>query len=64
MVVADVIPNPPKTHLIRSAEKKGCAVIDGLEMLVGQGVIGLKYWTGADADPAVMRDALLDIFGR
>ena len=64
MIVADVIPNPPKTHLLRIAEKKGCEVIDGLEMLVGQGIIGIKYWTGADADPIVMRDALLDIFGR
>jgi shikimate dehydrogenase len=64
MVVADVIPNPPRTHLMRTAEERGCAVIDGLEMLVNQGVIGVKYWTGADADPNVMRDALLDIFGR
>jgi shikimate dehydrogenase len=64
MLVADVIPNPPKTHLVRDAESRGCAVIDGLEMLVNQGVIGIKYWTGVDADPKVMRDALLDIFGR
>lgn len=62
MLVADVIPNPPRTHLVRSAEGKGCQVIDGLEMLVGQGVIGIKYWTGADADPTVMREALLEIF--
>ena len=34
---------------------------DGLGMLVGQGVIGLKYWTGIDADAAVMRQALLDL---
>jgi shikimate dehydrogenase len=63
MIVADVIPNPPRTKLLRSAEEKGCSTIDGLEMLVGQGLIGLKYWTGTDADPAAMRDALLDIFG-
>lgn len=64
MLVADVIPNPPKTRLVREAESRGCRVIDGLEMLVNQGVIGIKYWTGADADPKVMREALLDIFGR
>ena len=63
MLVADVIPNPPRTQLVRSAEERGCEVIDGLEMLVNQGLIGIKYWTGADADPAVMRKALLDIFG-
>ena len=36
MVVADVIPNPPRTQLVRDAEAKGCTVIDGLGMLVNQ----------------------------
>jgi shikimate dehydrogenase len=63
MVVADVIPNPPKTHLVKDATAKGCKVIDGLGMLVNQGVIGIKYWSGIDADPSVMRKALEDIFG-
>ena len=48
MLVADVIPNPPRTRLIREAEKRGCKVLDGLGMLVNQGVIGVKYWTGVD----------------
>jgi shikimate dehydrogenase len=30
MVVADVIPNPPRTALIRDAQARGCAVLDGL----------------------------------
>ncbi|MEZ4772790.1 MAG: shikimate dehydrogenase [Bacteroidia bacterium] len=63
MIVADVIPNPPRTHLVLEAEALGCKVIDGLGMLVNQGVIGMKYWTGIDPDPAVMRKALEDIFG-
>ncbi len=63
MVVADVIPNPPRTHFVVSAENRGCTVIDGLEMLVNQGVIGIKYWTGVDADATIMRDALIEIFG-
>lgn len=62
MVVADVIPNPPETQLVRDARKIGCKVIDGLGMLVNQGVIGIKYWTGVDPDPGVMRRALKDIF--
>jgi shikimate dehydrogenase len=62
-VVCDVIPNPPRTRLIRDALARGCRVLDGLGMLVNQGVIGIRLWTGRDPDPAVMRQALLDVFG-
>jgi shikimate dehydrogenase len=62
MVVADVIVNPPSTHLIRDAAQRGCQVIDGIGMLVNQGVIGVKYWTGIDVDPAVMRAKIEEIF--
>lgn len=62
MVVADVIPNPPRTRLVRDAERRGCRVIDGLGMLVNQGVIGVHYWSGIDPDPAVMRRALEEVF--
>ena len=63
MVVADVIPNPPNTNLVKDARAKGCPVIDGLGMLVNQGVIGIKHWTGIDPDPMVMRKALEEVFG-
>ncbi len=62
-VVADVIPNPPTTNLVRDARRKGCKVIDGLGMLVNQGVIGIRHWTGVDPDPKVMRAALEEVFG-
>ena len=64
MIVADVIPNPPCTRLVRDAEERGCKVIDGLGMLVNQGVIGIRHWTGITPDPSVMRKALEDVFGR
>ena len=63
MIVADVIPNPPKTRLVRDAKAKGCQVIDGLGMLVAQGVIGIEYWTGKSPDPPVMRNGLEEVFG-
>lgn len=63
MVVADVIFNPPETRLIRDARQRGCQTLDGLGMLVNQAVIGFKIWTGQDADPAVMRDALEEFLG-
>jgi shikimate dehydrogenase len=63
MVVADVIPNPPRTRLVRDAEARGCTALDGMGMLVNQGVISVRHWTGIDADPAVMRRKLEDVFG-
>ena len=62
MVVADVIPNPPSTNLVKDARAKGCPVIDGLGMLVNQGVIGIRHWTGIDPDPKIMRAALEAVF--
>jgi shikimate dehydrogenase len=63
MVVADVIPNPPSTWLLRDAEARGCTILDGRGMLVNQGVISIRHWIGIDADPAVMRRRLEDLFG-
>ncbi len=63
LVVADVIVNPPRTKFIRAAEAKGCTVIDGLGMLVNQGIIGIKYWTGIDADAGVMRKEVERVLG-
>ncbi|MCA9122325.1 MAG: shikimate dehydrogenase [Planctomycetaceae bacterium] len=58
MVVADVIFNPPQTVFLTEAGNRGCRTLDGLGMLVNQGVIGFKIWTGVDPDPSVMREAL------
>jgi shikimate dehydrogenase len=58
LIVADVVFNPPKTWLIRTAADRGCKAIDGLGMLVNQAVISFKIWTGIEPDAGVMRDAL------
>lgn len=63
LVVADIIPNPPRTMFVKEASMRGCHVIDGLGMLVNQGVISIKYWTGVDVDPSVMHKTVEDIFG-
>jgi len=61
MVVADVIINPPLTELLTRAADLGCKTIDGLGMVVNQGVLAIKYWTGADVDATVMRKKLLEV---
>lgn len=63
LIVCDVIPNPPRTPLIKRAEAARCHTLDGLGMLVNQGVLGIKAWSGADPSPAVMRTALERLFG-
>jgi shikimate dehydrogenase len=59
LVVADGIHNPPLTHLLRAAQVRGCRTVDGLSMLVNQGVIGVEYWTNCTPDAQVMRESLL-----
>ncbi|MBV1833116.1 shikimate dehydrogenase [Novacetimonas pomaceti] len=62
-VVADVIPNPPMTRFLREARQRGCTPLDGLGMLVNQGVIGVELWLGTTLDAGVMKQTLRDIFG-
>jgi shikimate dehydrogenase len=62
-IVADVIPNPPRTLFIRDAEKRGLRALDGLGMLVNQGVISIHHWFGVDVDPSVMRKTVETLFG-
>lgn len=63
MLVCDVIPNPPQTAFLKEAQKQKATTLDGLGMLVYQGAIALKMWTGLEAPVAVMRQALEEVFG-
>ena len=58
MLVCDAVFNPPETRLLRAARERGLPVLDGLSMLVYQGVIGFELWTGRPAPEAVMKAAL------
>jgi len=62
MLVCDVIPNPPDTPFLRLASEAGATTLDGLGMLVCQGAIAFKLWTGHDAPIPVMRAALEEVF--
>jgi shikimate dehydrogenase len=63
LLVCDVIPNPPQTVFLKAAAARGARTLDGLGMLVYQGAIGFKLWTGREPDIAVMRRALEEVFG-
>jgi shikimate dehydrogenase len=63
LLACDVIPNPPSTPFLRAAQARNLKILDGLSMLVYQGVIGFQMWTGESAPEAVMKDALRRAFG-
>lgn len=58
MTVCDVIPNPPHTPFLNEAQARGAKTVHGLGMLLYQGAIGFKMWTGLDAPLEVMKTAL------
>jgi shikimate dehydrogenase len=62
MIVCDVIPNPPHTPFLQAAETRGAKTLDGLGILVYQGAIAFKMWTGFEPDVRVMREALENVF--
>jgi len=63
MLVCDVVFNPPETRLLQAAKAQGLPVLDGLSMLVYQGVIGFELWTGREAPESVMKAALKRALG-
>ena len=58
-IVYDLIYNPAPTPLLKFCAKKGCMTIDGLQMLVAQGMKSLSFWTdGLEVPFHIMNDAL------
>jgi len=63
MIVCDGVHNPVQTPFLIEAAKRGCKTLDGFSMLVNQGAISFKLWTGHDAPVEVMKNALAKEFG-
>ena len=62
-VVMDIVYAPLATRLLREAEAAGCQVINGLEMLLYQGVAQFELWTGKAAPVELMRQKLYEATG-
>ena len=60
-VVMDIVYAPLETRLIKEAKSAGCEVINGLSMLLYQGVAQFEAWTEQDAPVEVMRSALMEM---
>ncbi|MFN0182654.1 MAG: shikimate dehydrogenase [Aquabacterium sp.] len=50
--VSEIVYFPMHTALLRAARQRGCAVVDGGTMAVGQAVGAYRLFTGRDADAA------------
>ena len=56
-IVCDLVYRPMQTKFLRDAEHAGAQTIGGLGMLLHQGALSLKLWTGRDAPIKLMLDA-------
>ena len=58
-VIYDIVYNPIKTVLLRTAEEKGFKTIEGIDMLVYQAQRAIEIWTGKKPDVNIMKIAAL-----
>lgn len=56
--VFDLVYDPPVTPLVRGARGRGARAINGLSMLLHQGIASFEIWTGLPAPEPAMRAAL------
>lgn len=56
--ILDMIYRPLYTELLLKAQSKGCKIITGIEMLLGQAVLQFEIWTGHSAPLDVMRKSV------
>jgi len=61
--VVDVITNPRMTPFLETARGKGCAVVNGVEMLVQLAMQIFEAWTGISPDEGVFQKAVEEALG-
>ncbi|HET8879476.1 MAG TPA: shikimate dehydrogenase [Arthrobacter sp.] len=59
--VADIVYRPIETELVREARDRGCRVLDGGRMAVGQAADAFRIFTGREADADRMRSHFLEL---
>ncbi|MFO1520287.1 MAG: hypothetical protein U1F57_11610 [bacterium] len=58
-VVSDIVYKPPLTPFLKEAKKAKRKIHGGLGMLLYQGALAFRIWTGRSAPVGVMKKALL-----
>ncbi|MBS0384051.1 MAG: shikimate dehydrogenase [Proteobacteria bacterium] len=62
-IVADMVYRPLETGLLRAARERGLATVDGLGMLIHQGVRSFELWFGIKPNAGAARARLLAVLG-
>ena len=62
-IAYDLIYTPRPTKFLQIAAARGLKAIDGLEMLINQGAIGLEFWLDQPVPIEIMRQALITHLG-
>ncbi len=57
-IVFDATYNPLKTRLLQEAESIGCKILNGLGMVIHQGAIQFKLWTGKEEPVEAMTTSI------
>jgi len=58
-IIYDIIYKPMETLFIQKAKQKGAKTLSGLEMLIGQGLLSFKLFTGHEAPYEIMKSEVL-----
>lgn len=62
-IVVDIVYRPLETPLLKAARAQGLIAVDGLGMLIHQGVRAFEYWFAIKPDPASARRRMLAALG-
>jgi shikimate dehydrogenase len=60
--VYDIIYNPKCTEFLKRAKARGAKILNGLDMLIYQGMESFKLWTGRKSDYALIKQKLKRYF--
>lgn len=61
LIVTDVVYNPQKSKLLQQAEDAGSTVINGLGMMLWQGAIAFRHFTGEEMPVEAIKDIMFDV---
>jgi shikimate dehydrogenase len=63
-LVVDLIYNPLTSRFLEKAKERGCQVVNGLGMLIQQGILSFELWTGKKPPVVGMRELLEKNLGK